>query len=145
MFFRGISETHYYSFKETVISILLTILLLAVAVLVVLLIINLEKFSDEYLFYINEGNVMYMSKIYEAYELRDKEGIISVTVDIKDLVKQMSEADKNNTTNATFEKVRYMKTSDENIMFYMTEFSMSYELYSNSLEHFSIEGYLLVK
>lgn len=41
MFFRGISETHYYSFKETVISILLTILLLAVAVLVVLLIINL--------------------------------------------------------------------------------------------------------
>ena len=57
----------------------------------------------------------------------------------------MSEADKNNTTNATFEKVRYMKTSDENIMFYMTEFSMSYELYSNSLEHFSIEGYLLVK
>ena len=106
--------------------------------------VNIDGFKMLYLAY----NSYYGNKIdidFEKYELRDKEGIISVTVDIKDLVKQMSEADKNNTTNATFEKVRYMKTSDENIMFYMTEFSMSYELYSNSLEHFSIEGYLLVK
>lgn len=107
--------------------------------------VNIDGFKMLYLAY---NSYYYGNKIdidFEKYELRDKEGIISVTVDIKDLVKQMSEAEKNNTTNATFEKVRYMKTSDENIMFYMTEFSMSYELYSNSLEHFSIEGYLLVK
>lgn len=107
--------------------------------------VNIDGFKMLYLAY---NSYYYGNKVdidFERYELRDKEGIISVTVDIKDLVKQMSEAEKNNTTNATFEKVRYMKTSDENIMFYMTEFSMSYELYSNSLEHFSIEGYLLVK
>ena len=107
--------------------------------------VNIDGFKMLYLAY---NSYYYGNKVdidFERYELKDKEGIISVTVDIKDLVKQMSEAEKNNKTNETFEKVRYMKTSDENIMFYMTEFSMSYELYSNSLEHFSIEGYLLVK
>lgn len=49
MFFRGISETHYYSFKETVISILLTLLLLCVAILVVLLVINLSSNLYEFI------------------------------------------------------------------------------------------------
>lgn len=80
-----------------------------------------------------------------SYEVKTKNGDIKVTVDIQDFVKQMSEADKQNTKESTFAKVRYLKTSDENVMFYVTDFSMSYELYSNKIDHLSIDGYLLVK
>ena len=81
----------------------------------------------------------------EKVELKSEYGEVRTTVDLSDVVAQLREAEKNNTTDETFKEVKYMKTSQENVMFYMTSFSMSYELYSNRLDHFSIEGYLLVK
>ncbi len=81
----------------------------------------------------------------EKVELKSEYGEVRTTVDLSDVVAQLREAEKNNTTDETFKEVKYMKTSQENVMFCMTSFSMSYELYSNRLDHFSIEGYLLVK
>lgn len=79
------------------------------------------------------------------YEIKDRNENIKVTVDIQDFVKQMKEADKNNTKNITFEKNRYLKTSDENITFFVTSFVITYELYSNEIDSVSLDGYLLVK
>lgn len=78
-----------------------------------------------------------------SYKIETEDGNIKVTVDIQDFVKQMCEADKQNTKETTFAQIRYLKTSDENVVFYVTDFSMSYELYSNKIDYISIDGYLL--
>lgn len=107
-------------------------------------VIDVEGFKKLYPTYDTTYGTKYDINL-EKYPIQDKNGDIKVTVDIQDFVKQMSEADKQNTKESTFAKVRYLKTSDENVMFYVTDFSMSYELYSNKIDHMSIDGYLLVK
>lgn len=79
------------------------------------------------------------------YRLRDKEENINVTVDLENFLRQMYDAEKTNTKESRFEEVRCLETSDENVMFYVTHFSLSYESYQNELEYISIDGYLLVK
>lgn len=79
------------------------------------------------------------------YEVTDKDEKIKVTVDIEEFLRQMYEAEKTNTKESKFEEIRYLKTSNENVVFYVTNFSVSYETYSNKLEHVSVDGYLLVK
>lgn len=108
-------------------------------------IINIEGFKMlhpvyNYYYYESKDDIN-----LEKYEIKDNEEIIKVTVNIQDFVKQMREADKNNTKDSTFAKIRYLKTSDENVIFYVTDFSMSYEFYSNRIEHMSLGGYLLIK
>lgn len=98
---------------------------------------KLYKAEDEYR-YDEEIDV-------NAYEVKDKDGNVKVTVDIEEFLRQMYEADKTNTKESKFEEIRYLKTSSENVVFYVTNFSVSYESYSNKLEHVSIDGYLLVK
>ncbi len=107
-------------------------------------VIDVEGFKKLYPTYDTTYGTKYDINL-EKYPIQDKNGDIKVTIDIQDFVKQMSEADKQNTKESTFAKVRYLKTSDENVMFYVTDFSMSYELYSNKIDHMSIDGYLLVK
>ena len=79
------------------------------------------------------------------YEVKAHDDNIKVTVDLENFIKQMYEAEKNNTKESKVEEIRYLKTSDENVVFYITTFSVSYESYRNKLEHVSFEGYLLVK
>ena len=70
---------------------------------------------------------------------------MTVTVDLEEFIRMMHTAQKNNTKESTFEKIRSLKTSDENVVFYVTSFSVSYEAYKNELDHVSMDGYLLVK
>ena len=79
------------------------------------------------------------------YIIKDKDGIIKVTVDIEDFLRQMYEADKTNTKESKFEEIRYLKTSNEDVVFCVSNFSISYESYRNKLETISLDGYLLVK
>lgn len=105
-------------------------------------------------------NIEGYSKLYQAYDtsyygkddvelsnytIKDKKGEVQVTVNMKDFAKEMARAERENHKESTFEKLRYMKTNNENIIFCVTEFSLSYELYSNKIEHFSVNGFLLVK
>lgn len=106
--------------------------------------VNIEGFKKLYPTYDSSYGIKNDIDL-ENYEIKDKSGNIKVTVDIQEFVKQMREADKNDTKESTFAKIRYLKTSDENVVFYVTDFSMSYELYSNKIDHLSIDGYLLVK
>ena len=57
----------------------------------------------------------------------------------------MYKAEKDDRKEEVFEDLRYMKTSDENVVFCITNFSISYETYKNELEYVSMDGYLLVK
>ncbi len=79
------------------------------------------------------------------YEIKDRENNIKVTVDVEEFIRQMYEAEKTNTKESKFEEIRYLKTSSEDVVFYVTNFSVSYESYANKLEHVSFDGYLLVK
>lgn len=79
------------------------------------------------------------------YEITDKDEKIKVTVDLENFIREMYKAQKGKNKNEIFEKIRLLETSDENVMFYVTEFSLSYEMYKNNLESISIEGYILVK
>ena len=105
-------------------------------------------------------NIEGYSKLYQAYDtsyygkddvelsnytIKDKKGEVQVTVNMEDFAKEMARAERENHKESTFEKLRYMKTNKENIIFCVTEFSLSYELYSNKIEHFSVNGFLLVK
>ena len=91
-------------------------------------------------------NIEGYSKLYQAYDtsyygkddvelsnytIKDKKGEVQVTVNMKDFAKEMARAERENHKESTFEKLRYMKTNNENIIFCVTEFSLSYELYSN--------------
>lgn len=107
-------------------------------------VIDVEGFNKMYFTYDDSYGSKYDINL-EKYSLHDKDKNINVTVDIRDFVKQMSEANKNNTKEKTFANLRYLKTSDENVVFCVTEFSLTYELYSNKIEYMSINGYLLVK
>ena len=105
-------------------------------------------------------NIEGYSKLYQAYDtsyygkddvelsnytIKDKKGEVQVTVNMEDFAKEMARAEREHHKESTFEKLRYMKTNNENIIFCVTEFSLSYELYSNKTEHFSVNGFLLVK
>ncbi len=106
-------------------------------------VINIEEFKK---LYKAEDEYRYDEEIdVNAYEVKDKDGNIKVTVDIEEFLRQMYEADKTNTKESKFEEVRYLKTSREDVVFYVTNFSVSYESYRNKLEHVSVDGYLLVK
>lgn len=124
--------------------------------------VEIRDYDYEYLSMYNTNtsiNIEEFKKLYEAedeyrydenvdvnnYEIKAAEDNIKVTVDIENFIRQMYEAEKTNTKESTFEKIRYLKTSDENVVFYVTNFSVSYENYSNKLDHVSIDGYLLVK
>lgn len=98
---------------------------------------KLYKAKDEYS-YNEEVDV-------NNYEVTDKDEKIKVTVDIEEFLRQMYEAEKTNTKESKFEEIRYLKTSSENVVFYVTNFSVSYETYSNKLQHVSVDGYLLEK
>lgn len=106
--------------------------------------INIEEFNklikiyDTY--YYKDGEID-----VNNYKITNKDESLEVTVNLENTLKEMYKAEKNNTKEDTFENVRYLQTSDENIMFYITEISVSYETYSNKYEHLSIDGYLLVK
>lgn len=105
--------------------------------------IDIEKFKK---LYQAEDKFRYNQEVdINNYEVSDKSNNIEVTVDLENFLREMYEAKKNNTKETTFEKVRYLKTSDENVVFYVTNFSVTYELYKNKLEHVSFDGYLLVK
>lgn len=106
--------------------------------------VNIEGFKMLYHSYANS----YMRKgdiNISNYEISDRDKNVKVTVDLENLIREMYKAEKENTKETTFEKVRLLKTSDENIMFFVTDFSVSYEMYSNKLKYVSIDGYLLVK
>ena len=79
------------------------------------------------------------------YELRDRDETIEVTVDLENFIREMYKAEKDDRKEEVFEDLRYMKTSDENVVFCITNFSISYETYKNKLEYVSMDGYLLVK
>ena len=123
--------------------------------------VEIRDYDYEYLSMYNTNtsiNIDGFKKLYEAYEYRyggeidvnnyiikDKDGIIKVTVDIEDFLRQMYEADKTNTKESKFEEIRYLKTSNEDVVFCVSNFSISYESYRNKLETISLDGYLLVK
>lgn len=105
--------------------------------------IDIEEFKK---LYKAEDEYRYDEEIdVNAYEVKDKDGNIKVTVDIEEFLRQMYEADKTNTKESKFEEIRYLKTSNEDVVFYVTNFSVSYESYANKLEHITFDGYLLVK
>ena len=105
--------------------------------------INIEEFK---MLYKAEDRYRYDEEIdVNNYEIKDKDNNIEVTVDIENFIRQMYEAEKTNTKESKFEEIRYLKTSREDVVFYVTNFSVSYEAYRNKLEHVSIDGYLLVK
>ena len=79
------------------------------------------------------------------YELSDRDDNIKVSVDLENFFREMYKAEKSNNKEKVFEQIRYLQTSDENVVFYVTNFSVNYETYSNKLEHVSVDGYLLVK
>ena len=96
--------------------------------------------------YVAENKYIYNEEIdVNNYEITDRNEKVKVIVDLENFIKEMYKAEKENNKESTFEKVRYLKTNDENIIFYVTDFNLSYELYSNSLDHISMDGYLLVK
>lgn len=106
-------------------------------------VINIEGFKK---LYKAEDEYRYDEEVdVNNYEVKDNDENIKVTVDIENFIREMYKAEKENTKETTFEKMRYLKTSDENVMFYVTNFSVSYEMYSNKLENISVDGYLLVK
>ena len=106
-----------------------------------------------------EVNIEGFKKLYQAerdysydkdidvnkYELTDGDKNISVTVDLENFIREMYKAEKDGNKEEVFEGLRYMKTSDENVVFFITNFSLSYETYKNELEYISMDGYLLVK
>ena len=93
-----------------------------------------------------EDEYRYDEKIdVHNYEVSDKDDNIEVTVDLENFLREMYKAKKTNNKEEVFEEIRYLKTSDENVVFYVTNFSVNYETYSNELRHVSIDGYLLVK
>lgn len=105
--------------------------------------IDIEEFKK---LYKAEDEYRYDEEIdVNAYEVKDKDGNIKVTVDIEEFLRQMYEAEKTDTKESKFEEIRYLKTSNEDVVFYVTNFSVSYESYRNELEHVSLDGYLLVK
>lgn len=105
--------------------------------------INIEEFKK---LYKAQDEYRYDEEVdVNNYEVKDKDGNIKVTVDLENLIRQMYDAEKTNTKEITFEKVRYLNTSREDVVFYVTNFSVSYETYKNKLDHVSVDGYLLVK
>ena len=105
--------------------------------------INIEGFKK---LYQAEYDYSYDEKIdVNNYKLRDRNRNVEVIVDLENFIRQMYEAEKTNTKNSKFEEIRYLKTSDENVVFCVTNFSVSYESYKNELDYVSINGYLLVK
>ena len=105
--------------------------------------INIEGFSK---FYEADTDYMNNKKIdINNYVITDGDYNISVTVDLENFIKQMYKAEKENRKEAVFETVRYLNTSEENVVFCVSNFSVSYETYTNELDHVSIDGYLLVK
>ena len=107
--------------------------------------VNVEGYKMLYNSYANYGYESKYDINIKKFEVKDQDGIIKVTVDLENLIREMYKAEKENTEKTTFEKVRLLETSDENVMFYVTDFSVSYELYQNKLDHASVDGYLLVK
>lgn len=124
--------------------------------------VEIRDYDYEYLSMYNTNtsiDIDGFKKLYEAvyeyrydeeidvnnYIIKDKDETVKVTVDIEEFLRQMYEADKTNTKESKFEEIRYLKTSNEDVVFYVTNFSVSYESYRNKLEHVSLDGYLLVK
>ena len=58
---------------------------------------------------------------------------------------KMIDADKKDNTDAAFEKYRLLETDNENIKVYLTNFSMSYEIYTKKTSYIEVSGYILVK
>ena len=105
--------------------------------------VNIEGFNK---LYQAEHDYSYDEEIdINKYELIDRDKTIEVTVDLENFIKEMYKAEKDGNKEEVFESLRYMKTSDENIVFCVTNFSLSYETYKNKLEYISMDGYLLVK
>ena len=105
--------------------------------------INIEGFKK---LYHAEDNYRYDEKVdINNYELKDRNNNIRVTVDLENFIRQMYEAEKTNNKESKFEEIRYLKTSDETIVFCVTTFSVSYETYKNELDYVSFDGYLLEK
>lgn len=106
--------------------------------------INIEGFKKMYLmrndFYGEEEETDLSN-----YEITDRNENVKVTVNLQEFIEQMRKANKNNTKESTFENIKYLKTNDENITICITEFSMRYEVYSNKIDHISIDGYILEK
>lgn len=107
--------------------------------------VNIEGFNK---LYQAQNHYRYNEKIdidINKYELTDRDENVVVTVDLENFIRQMYKAEKENTKEITFEENRYLKTSNENVVFCVTNFSISYEMYANKLENVSIDGYLLVR
>lgn len=125
--------------------------------------INQRNYEYEYvsMYDVNiEGlNIEGYKKLYQAYnnfyerkdedlsnyEIKDKSGNIQIKVNLQNFVDEMLKANKQGTKETTFERLRYIETNDENMIFCVTNFSMNYELYSNEIDYMSIEGFILVK
>ena len=98
------------------------------------------------------------SKIYEIYKYYSSEEInysnyvvsnennqVNVTIDLQEFMNKMIDADKKDNTDAAFEKYRLLETDNENIKVYLTNFSMSYEIYTKKTSYIEVSGYILVK
>ena len=107
--------------------------------------VNVEGYKMLYHSYDNYASKNKTDINIKKYEITDQDEEIKVTVDLENLIREMYKAENENTKKETFEKVRLLETSDENIMFFVTDFSVTYELYQNKLDYVSVEGYLLVK
>ena len=107
--------------------------------------VNVEGYKMLYHSYANYASENKDDINIKKYEVKDQDEKIKVTVDLENLIREMYKAEKENTEDETFEKVRLLETSSENIMFFVTDFSVSYELYRNKIDHVSVDGYLLVK
>lgn len=106
--------------------------------------VNIEGFKK---LYQAEHDYSYSNKEIDVnkYKLTDKDDKIEVTVDLENFIREMYKAEKDGRKEEVFENLRYMSTSDENVVFFITNFSLSYETYKNELDYISIDGYLLVK
>ena len=88
---------------------------------------------------------LYDENLIELKEIDLVTSKIQAKVYIADFIEKMQKANENRNKEEVFEQIRYLKTNKENIVFFVTEFSFSYETTSLEVDSFRIEGYLLEK
>ena len=106
--------------------------------------LNIEGYSKLYQSY----DRMYYTRDEEDlknYQVSDRKNEVVVIVDMESFAREMALAQKEKRKEKTFEEIRYVKTNREDVIFCVNQFSLTYELYSNKLESFSVDGFLLVK
>ena len=103
--------------------------------------VNIEEYRTIYKLY----EKSYNQKDYGNYQIKSQNDEIIIGVDFKNLIEQMIKADSINREDEIFELHRWVDTNNENIKIYLTAINISYEKYTNEIESFSVDGYILVK